>query len=866
MIRVLLVDDEPIFLTLSKTYLEMEPDIHCETCESAPAAIDRLVDATFDTIVSDYDMPKMNGIELLKVLRERNPAIPFILFTGKGREDVAIEALNNGADFYLQKGSDPNSAFAELVHKIRHAVARKRAEEAFRISEEKFHKAFHSNPHVMTISVLETGEYVDVNESFESIMGYSRDEAIGRTSLDLDNWWDPDDRPKLVEILMQDQKIRDYEVNFKTRSGKKLIWKVSGDVIDLQGRQHVIWAFTDITEQKRAEEELRESEERYRQFFEQDLTGDLITTVDGRILTCNPAFVEIFGYESIEEALESNIAETYPSPEDRMQFLKRLKKERKLVKISRIRKRRDGSCITVVETLVGRFDEHGELIEIRGYLYDDSERKQAEDALQESEARERARATELEAVLDAVPAAIFISLDPECRTMTGNRMTYELLRLPAESNLSTSAPEHEQPATFRAMKDGVEIPPADLPMQKAAATGEPISDYEFDLVFNDKTKSNMYGNAVPLTGEDGRPRGAVSAFVDITRRKEAEKDLQESEERLGLAIASAHLGVWDKNFATGEVVTDDHWPSLLGYAPEDPIPPWCQEVHPEDYPRVRDIMQDHILGLTPYAEVEYRMRRKDGQYGWILTRGKVVARDAGGRALRMIGVDHDITSHHHDAEALREANKKLNLLTSITRHDILNQVMALRGFLQLLERQQPRGTEAEMPFEQLRTIADTIRRQITFTGDYQHMGEHAPEWQRVEEVVKRAANSVRLDGARLTVTTGTVEIFADPMLEKAFFNLLDNAVVHGERVTEIRISFHDAGDCGMIVVEDDGAGVPASMKSDIFEKGVGKNTGYGLFLVKEILDITGMTISETGGEDNGARFEIVVPGGKWRRS
>jgi signal transduction histidine kinase len=226
----------------------------------------------------------------------------------------------------------------------------------------------------------------------------------------------------------------------------------------------------------------------------------------------------------------------------------------------------------------------------------------------------------------------------------------------------------------------------------------------------------------------------------------------------------------------------------------------------------------------------------------------------------------EVTDRKRAEEALKDASNKLNLLTSITRHDILNQLMALKGFLVLMKRSQHDDRKTMEMFDNLVKIGDTIGRQITFTGDYQDMGMREPAWQQVEWVVMGAAASVRLNGTVLTVTTGSLEIFADPMLEKVFYNLLDNAVIHGERVEYISISFRNEGGAGVVVIEDDGVGVPVSMKHDIFERGVGKVTGYGLFLVKEILDITGISISETGEEGKGARFEIVVPAGKWRNA
>jgi len=130
---------------------------------------------------------------------------------------------------------------------------------------------------------------------------------------------------------------------------------------------------------------LEESETRYRRLFEDDLTGDFVTALDGRILACNPAFVRIFGFSSVEEALGADIRALYEDPGDRDRLLAQLRREGKVENEGRTRKRRDGTQIHVVENVVGRFGADGELIETQGYIYDDSERKRAEDALRESE-------------------------------------------------------------------------------------------------------------------------------------------------------------------------------------------------------------------------------------------------------------------------------------------------------------------------------------------------------------------------------------------------------------------------------------------------------------------------------------------------
>jgi len=129
MITVLYVDDEPELLELGKTFLERNGTFTITIADSGESALTLLKNATFDAIVSDFQMPVMNGISLLREIRSTSD-IPFILFTGKGREEVVIDAINSGADFYLQKGGDPAAQFAELGHKILQAVSHRLAEQA----------------------------------------------------------------------------------------------------------------------------------------------------------------------------------------------------------------------------------------------------------------------------------------------------------------------------------------------------------------------------------------------------------------------------------------------------------------------------------------------------------------------------------------------------------------------------------------------------------------------------------------------------------------------------------------------------------------------------------------------------------------
>jgi len=167
---------------------------------------------------------------------------------------------------------------------------------------------------------------------------------------------------------------------------------------------------------------------------------------------------------------------------------------------------------------------------LRIYGTDITERKRTEEALRMSEERERQRAAELETVLQAVPAAVWIAHDPDCYHITGNATSDELLRLPRGAESSLSAPPQVRPQHFKAVKDGREMALDELPVQKAAR-GIPVRDFEFSLAFSDGTVRHVLGNATPLLDKLRKPRGSVAAFVDITDRKEAEKKVQESERK-----------------------------------------------------------------------------------------------------------------------------------------------------------------------------------------------------------------------------------------------------------------------------------------------------------------------------------------------
>jgi signal transduction histidine kinase len=217
-------------------------------------------------------------------------------------------------------------------------------------------------------------------------------------------------------------------------------------------------------------------------------------------------------------------------------------------------------------------------------------------------------------------------------------------------------------------------------------------------------------------------------------------------------------------------------------------------------------------------------------------------------------------------EAFGIANKKLNLLSSVTRHDIRNQLMALITFLDLTH-MKVNDPEVLQYIEKEQAAAETIHRQIEFTKNYEEIGVRSPLWQDVTLVAEQLQSRLPPGEITLTLALNGLEVYADPLLSKVFENLVDNSLRHGERVRNITLSTlqYGFGDIA-IVYEDDGVGIHENEKERIFEKGFGKNTGLGLFLSREILAITGFTMKESGTYEKGVRFEIIIPKGKYRLS
>ena len=310
---------------------------------------------------------------------------------------------------------------------------------------------------------------------------------------------------------------------------------------------------TDITERRRAEEVLREREAKYRTFFDDDISGDFVSDPDGRILDCNPAFARMFGFASVEEARSAGVIETYDAPSEREALLDRLRRERRLENDERFRRRRDGTRIHVVENLIGDFDDAGNLVEIRGYVSDDTKRYRAEEALRESEA----------------------SMARAQKTAHLGNWEWDL-----ESNLLTCSDEHARiygldPGVYpiETFVDLVHEDDRQYIVDSLAASldgGTPY-DVECRIVRPDDSVRIVHGEGEAIRDSAGRVTGMFGIAQDITDRRQAEDALRETRDFLDSLInhANAPIIVWDPDLRITRF--NAAFERLTGYAADEVI-------------------------------------------------------------------------------------------------------------------------------------------------------------------------------------------------------------------------------------------------------------------------------------------------------
>ena len=896
--HILYVDDESALLEIGKLFLERGGHFSVETITSPQEALTLLNSKTYHAVISDYQMPGMDGIDFLKKVRASGNTIPFILFTGRGREEVVIQALNEGADFYLQKGGEPKSQFIELEHQVRQAIQQRRAEANIHDLEQREANIINFLPDP-TVVIDTNGVVIAWNHAMEEMTGVPAAEMLGKGDYEYAIPFYGERQPTLIDLVFaSDEEIsRKYghithkkdvliaETTIPRLRGKPVtLMGIASPLYDRRGNiVGAIESVRDITDRKQADDALKESEKKYRSVI--DNIQDMFYRSDrsGNLIMASPSCLRTLGYASFEEILNKPITETFYFSTGKREELLRILTEKGSTDDFEVQlKRSDGTPIWVSTSSHYYRDETGVIAGVEGIFRDITRRRVAEDTLKRD-------AAQLKEIIDLVPNMIFAK-DWNGIYLLANQAVAEGYNTTVTDLVGKSQSQfHGDTAELRHMLDD------DREVMSTGKTKfipeEPYIDAFGKRRFLQTTK-------VPFTTIGNNQPAVLGVAIDITERKRIEGELLEKNEKLNalyeqIAATEEELrsnfdalirqektlkeseekyrstlnaftdavSVVDKEFTLILANTSlRSWLLALGWS-NDIIGKKIPDAFPFLSPSVLDEYRTVFsTGMMMVTEETSKIGNAE-----IATETQKIPLKEHGNVVAVIAVIRDITKRKRDWEALRKANRKLNLLSGITRHDIKNQLLSLNGFLEISKKYLGDAAKTSEFIGKEEKILKILERQITFTKEYEAVGVNAPVWQDCRTLVETAATQVLLgiDLVNNDLPAG-LEVFADPLIVKVCYNLMDNAVHHGGKITTIRFFMEERDGDHIVVCEDDGIGIPADEKEKIFERGFGKNTGIGLFLAREILSITGITITENGEPGKGARFEMTVPKGAWR--
>ncbi len=722
-------------------------------------------------------------------------------------------------------------------------VERIQIERALHESELLFREVFdNANDSIFLVERARDGpgKYLLVNNKAVQMLGYSKEELLEMSPRNIV----PEDIAKKIMPEVIKKLVREGQATFESgnrrKDGSIIPIEVSIRAFRYKGKDVDLSIVRDITERRKIEETLRQSEEKFRKVFENSPLAITLATPDFRFHSVNPAWISMTGY-SEEELLKMSFKDiTHPDylagDLEHIQDLEAgtipaYSTEKRYI-------RKDKSILWGFLRVVPIRDQHGPLRFFAAQIEDITERKQAVAALRESEER-------FKLISERSPDHIIIQdlnlrylwvLNPQLGLKIDDmigKTDYDILNKEDADNLTR--------VKKQVLEKGTVVP------------------FETSLVSLHGEREYFDGLFQPKFDKDGKINGLMGYFRNVTSQKLIEIALRQSEEKFRSFVENANDVIYSMTPDGIVTYVSPRWTDVLGYDTSEILGKSFELIlPPEELPAAHEFLRQILMGEINKNGIEYQVRHKDGTLQWHNSTVSPV-RDSKGNIVSFLGISHDITERKRDVEALRQANKKLNILSGITRHDIKNQLLTLDGFLALLHNKIP-DPSLEHFFSRINRASNQITNMIQFTKEYEKIGVHAPTWQDIRILV----DSVRKNNTPDQITLkndlpANTEIFADPLITKVFFNLIDNAVRHGGKITTIRFSLEEQDGDRIIVCADDGDGVASGEKEMIFKLGFGKNTGFGLAISREILDITGITIKETGEPGKGARFEIAVP-------
>jgi PAS domain S-box-containing protein len=631
-IHVLHVDDDPEFAELAATFVERERErFVVDTETSADEGLERLAESRFDCVVSDYDMPGRNGIEFLQVVRERDEELPFILYTGKGSEEIASEAISAGVTDYLQKGGG-TSQYAVLANRIANAVEQYRSKRRIEESQKRLSLFFDQSP-LGVVEWNESFEFTRLSGTAEAILGYDEADLLGRS-------WEvivpESDREPVGEVVsgLLTAEGGYHSVNENvTADGERIVCEWHNRVVtDDDGSVVAIFSqFRDITDRVERERELQQ----YEAYLEE--STDIITVLDGdgTIEYQSPAVTRILGYEPGELIDENGFEYIHPDDVDDLQatFADLVSKPGATVTVECRFRTADGEWRWLEVRGTNQL-EHDAIGGIVTNNRDITARKESERSLLEER-------TFVEQSLDVLQDVFFV-FDTDGKLLRWND------RLPETTGYSEEEVSGMGPAEFFSPDHRDRIADA---ARNALETG--TVTVSADVRTSDGERIPYELNGARLTDADGEVVGFAGVGRDVSERRERERELVRTRDLLERTERIADVGGWEIDTGTMEMFWTDHLFDVLG-VDRDEEPPLAEALevyHEDDRAAVEDAVQRALDTGEPF-DVEARSRRSGGGTRWFRVYGMPTVED--GDVVTLRGAVQDVTERKRIERELRQ--------------------------------------------------------------------------------------------------------------------------------------------------------------------------------------------------------------------
>ncbi|MBU7584766.1 MAG: PAS domain S-box protein [Nostoc sp. TH1S01] len=618
------------------------------------------------------------------------------------------------------------------------------------------------------------GQTEYVNSQLAQMLGYSVEQISDRSIFD---FLEHDDQSELQKWLEQNQQQhqetkRQFELRLR-RQDTSEIWVIASIsfILNEQGKfAGIVAMLTDISQRKCSETILAQEQanrDREGQLLRAMLdilpVGVVISDSKGKFIEVNPAIKAIWGENapfldnpSQYHEYKGWWADTgKPIAADEWTLARVLATGETVIGEEIDIESFDGQRKTILNSVIPIRDETGAIIHAVAVNVDITERKHSEAQLRQSEALAKARAEELETIMETVPAAVWIAQDPQCHQMTVNRSAYKLMRLQLGSIMTATPASGEYPFPFKIQKNGQDVPLNELPMQQAGLTGQE-TEGEFEFVFSEDDVQFIYGKAVPLRDHAGNIRGVIGAFLDITERKRNEESLRQKQEWLDLAQSVGKIGSFEWHIPTNVNIWSKELEAIYGLQPGEfggTYEDWKKWVHPDD---IAQAHTDIINSLhTGQFVTDFRVIWRDGSIHWLHARAKVYY-DREGKPLKMVGVNVDISDRKQAEEALQQSESRLRQLLESSIIGIIEAepdkiTFANDAFLQMLG------------YTQEDVLAGKLRWQDMTPPEYSELDQA-----KVEEVFVSGVCTpfekeyIRKDGSRVPILLGATLLTRNP--------------------------------------------------------------------------------------------------------